>query len=418
METKNPELYAVIKTDNIDKLKFLSQQPNFNYNQKVGIYGASMINLAALFKSINCLKYLLSQPTCSVKNVDSLSVGLYHNAIYSLDNEILKLVLANPKVPIDTKDGWKETPIISASKNKTMFPLFLRHPQLRVKHLRHINQFDRNILNFGYMGFDIFICQVGNCVGLKGSNDKIFNIFFEKKYNNEFREWFSKENENDRQNCQALLSDETLVSEIKEKITNSYLKDKYVGKYVIRVFSNVEPFEQDNSSKNEQDFYNYCKNGNLSFVEVLINENDINQINVDECGSSCLQTAVVGNHLDVVQKLLSKYELNINYQNYNGLTALMFATTKERLDIFKLLLPLSNVNITNNEQGPALWYAVLENNFEAVKLLVDSGADVNAGNNYFNPLTLAVKNKNNQKIAQYKAELGKVEEQSSKKSTI
>lgn len=110
---------------------------------------------------------------------------------------------------------------------------------------------------------------------------------------------------------------------------------------------------------------------------------DINIVNKD--GDSVLHIACSQAHENIVKFLLDNPHLNINAQNSCGDTALIIVTSAvsgKRKNIFKLLLHAKiNVNLKNNTELSALMFAVLGNNEESVKLLLEvPGININLTN--------------------------------------
>ena len=77
-------------------------------------------------------------------------------------------------------------------------------------------------------------------------------------------------------------------------------------------------------------------------------------------------------------KSLGKKQANINDQNNNGKTALMYAAENGLTETAKLLLEHgANINAQDNRGATALMYAAEKGWTKTVKLLLDHGADVN-----------------------------------------
>ncbi len=115
-------------------------------------------------------------------------------------------------------------------------------------------------------------------------------------------------------------------------------------------------------------------------VEVLI-ENEIDVNFRDEIGGTALIVALFKGDLDIAE-LLIKNGADVNAKDDNGWTALMSAFYPGRLDIVKLLIRKgADVNAKVNDGWTALMSASQGRHLEGVKLLVEEGADVNAENN-------------------------------------
>lgn len=93
---------------------------------------------------------------------------------------------------------------------------------------------------------------------------------------------------------------------------------------------------------------------------------------------SALQAAIGYQNLQAIQLLLARSDVDINYQNINGDTPLIFAVSTNNYDIVKCILSVPNidVNIINLFKISALQIAVQNNNLQIVHLLL-SRQDIN-----------------------------------------
>ena len=92
----------------------------------------------------------------------------------------------------------------------------------------------------------------------------------------------------------------------------------------------------------------------------------------DELIFYCMQGDVVN-----IRRLLAK-DVNVNYQNDNGFTALMHAAQRNNFEIVNLLINVgAKVNIQNNAGISAHMLATGFGYYEMLKLLLDKGANVN-----------------------------------------
>ena len=80
----------------------------------------------------------------------------------------------------------------------------------------------------------------------------------------------------------------------------------------------------------------------------------------------------------VVIKQLIKYGANINYQDDDGWTALMFASANRNYDVIKLLLENKvKINIQSKAGKSALIISIEAGDVNSVKLLIANNADIN-----------------------------------------
>jgi len=122
------------------------------------------------------------------------------------------------------------------------------------------------------------------------------------------------------------------------------------------------------------------KNGEINIAEKLIK---IRGIDLDKQDNSHKDTALMyaayKGYTDIV-KLLIENRANLNIQDENGLTALMWAIEKENNEIAKLLINSDNIDLNKQDKNSltALMWAIEKENNEIAKLLINSdGIDLN-----------------------------------------
>ena len=112
---------------------------------------------------------------------------------------------------------------------------------------------------------------------------------------------------------------------------------------------------------------------------------DVNTKN--EHSQTGLLLAVLNKHNSVVELLLSRPNIDVNWKGIGGGCALHAAILFTNIEPLKMLLnvPTIDVNAVNNLYAgfSTVQWAVLQKNYEALKLLLDvPGIDVNIVNNY------------------------------------
>lgn len=121
---------------------------------------------------------------------------------------------------------------------------------------------------------------------------------------------------------------------------------------------------------------------NIDMAKLLINNNsDINIKNKD--GKNMIIIACE-NGSEEMFNLLVENNADINAKSSWGASALIYASEKGNINIMQYLIDNGiDVNGKADENGdtPLLWAVTGENPYEASKLLIENGADVNAANN-------------------------------------
>ena len=153
---------------------------------------------------------------------------------------------------------------------------------------------------------------------------------------------------------------------------------------------------------------NYTNNINMNLTNNYYIENNgknklIKKINFDELYNSSQNTNDINlnntltkdnsknRELLIISKkgdkekllgLLSENDININFQNENGWSALHFACDEGNLKIVDILIKSKiDLNLKTNEKKTALHISVLRGYFDISKLLIENGASINIRDN-------------------------------------
>lgn len=86
------------------------------------------------------------------------------------------------------------------------------------------------------------------------------------------------------------------------------------------------------------------------------------------------------NYMVFANKVISNG--NIDFQNNEGMTLLMYAINLKDTELIKYLIDNgANPNLKNNAGNTALMYAIVLEDLEAIRALVEKGADIRIKNN-------------------------------------
>ena len=148
--------------------------------------------------------------------------------------------------------------------------------------------------------------------------------------------------------------------------------------------------EGENTSSNKGKNYN---ENNKKEKDSLISNNNriIKKINFDDIQTTNTQIDSKNRELLLISKkgdkeklleLLSSKQININFQNENGWSALHFACDEGNLKIVDILIKSKvNLNLKTIEKKTALHISVLRGYFDISKLLIENGAKINLRDN-------------------------------------
>lgn len=117
-------------------------------------------------------------------------------------------------------------------------------------------------------------------------------------------------------------------------------------------------------------------------------EIDINQVN--DYGYTALHFSVEKQNEDLLELLLNN-SADPNIANKEGYAPIHRAAANNNLQIIELLISQTNVNVQDVNGNTPLIYAVGQQSYDASQLLLENGADVNVANNQgVTPLANAV----------------------------
>lgn len=88
-------------------------------------------------------------------------------------------------------------------------------------------------------------------------------------------------------------------------------------------------------------------------------------------------------NLDEIKRLIGKEDIDVNFQDELGRTALMWASWEGHLNVVKYLISQgAGVNIQDDVGWMALMFASRNGHFKVVEYLVNQGANVNLQNKF------------------------------------
>ena len=132
-------------------------------------------------------------------------------------------------------------------------------------------------------------------------------------------------------------------------------------------------------TQDENDLVMAAETSDVAAMRRILSKQNINVNVQDKYGVTPLMYSVLNKNIYTLELLL-KNKANPNIKNDSGKTALIYACNNCDFDMIQMLIWYNaDVNITDNYKSTALMYAS-NGDSSIIKLLIESGADVNAQN--------------------------------------
>jgi ankyrin repeat protein len=94
-------------------------------------------------------------------------------------------------------------------------------------------------------------------------------------------------------------------------------------------------------------FVHACSEGDMEVFNSLISLADLNS---EETGTTPLIAAIIGNHLEIIKRLLNHPGINVNRADKNSWTALHHACFQNRTQVVEVISRARGVNINVKEE--------------------------------------------------------------------
>lgn len=175
-------------------------------------------------------------------------------------------------------------------------------------------------------------------------------------------------------NCRSLIK-ESIIQDDNEDYDNEDYSNNY--------------FYMNHDYDGDDQFILTAIDEDISYLKDLI-DSGFDLDSIDRCGKTALLWAVSKNKLQSVKMLLEAGS-NPNILSYHDDNPLFISIYEGNLEILNILLQNNNININlkNSKGHNALHVALYNKFFDAVKLLVNSGIDINIkDNDGFSPLLM------------------------------
>ena len=205
-------------------------------------------------------------------------------------------------------------------------------------------------------------------------------------------------------NKENIIKNENKIKELIKNFTNLTLVNKNFKEliyYIIKKFFNK--FNKEQLAELLSILIKYKYNNLKIFAQIILNQNniDLNNLNIPYTDSRLpiiIHAATLNNK--AIIEFLIKNGANINIQDAEGKTSLMWTSCNNNIETVKLLIENgADLNKQDNNGKTALMWAILENNSKIVKFLIESNAKLDIqDNNGINAIMYALIKDNKQII--------------------
>lgn len=211
--------------------------------------------------------------------------------------------------------------------------------------------------------------------------------------------------------CATNFLANSIIKNDREIVKNFLSTHPYIAnKAAVHVLSNSDVTNLGESCLLETPLMTAITKDRIDILQDLIANKNVDLNKQDYSGVTALMCVAMQGKVEAVRLLLANTRIDPNIQDRSGSTALMFAAAYNKDEVVKMLLADARVdpNKVDEDWNTALTWAVEKNAVLAVKeLLLDKRVDVNVVTGGFTPLLLAV-SKNYTEIIQVLLENNKV----------
>jgi len=121
-----------------------------------------------------------------------------------------------------------------------------------------------------------------------------------------------------------------------------------------------------------------AREGHTEIAHLLLERKELDVNHQDEHGHTALMLAALGNHTDIIRLLLKHPQLNPSLTDKDGGNAVNFACRDTCAEALRLLVSIPGINLSTRHHGnTALSDAASHNQTEAMRILLQAGADAN-----------------------------------------
>ncbi|EAY05872.1 hypothetical protein TVAG_284550 [Trichomonas vaginalis G3] len=387
-----------IKNDDLDKLIEYSADPKFSVEQR--IFQNSLLELAALYGSLNCFKFL------QVKGA-KFTEKTVMNSIKSDNYEIFHIAEQNVKINkkmLDEAILQHNDPIINyiIDKYSINYSYSACAKSFNFKYLFNKLIQSGDINNFDSPDGNCLLCLCGTCFDMfvkflceHGADANIFDsqghtpIYYATEY------------------CES--KNMKILIEHGADIFKAKYEDNQMNILMKACKSNdLEVVKTIMDCKDRPEFYKFLKetdidgktslhfaigSGNIEIIDLLIDSGlDINCADRAKCTPFMVACHIHGNDINLLKHLIEK-GADIHKKDHIGCTCLSYLVDEEQLEGLKFLVEQgADINVRNQLGTTPLLKVADTNNTEIAKYLIEKGANVNyTGYKGISPLMKASK---------------------------
>lgn len=305
------------------------------------------------------VKDFLANPQCNINEIDEYGTSPIWYAALSFENEIVKILLNDPRINIMVKGKPTSGPI----KNNDEYLEAIKY-----------NDAMYNILN-GYDNECIHRAAKHGCESILQFYLKFPVIdvnFFDSK--NNFTALIVSIRAKSIKCIRVLLADENIDVNIGSSQKNTPLSIAVESNYIDCVKLMLPDPRVEINKGVFTPLYMAVQGENIDMVQLLLTEERLD-VNKSAFYTPLGQAIFFGNNDACVKLLLADQRIDVNKPNGEGHSPLMSAIFVNKQNICRLLLAHPNLNVNQidpNNGKTALFYAVRYNAGDMVKILVEA----------------------------------------------
>lgn len=355
--------YKFLQENTVQAVKYLFEQKNIPVDHYINVQGQTALMLAARTDNLLLLQMLLNK-NADLKLRDKLNHDVLIHAVFGNSMEVFDYIFTQHRNDLEFNSDMLITllQIILERDSVTFLESLLDyHPKIS-----HLDKNGRNALHF--------VAEISSykCLHLL-LNSKQFDTNFKDNNGNtplmaaaESGNWYV---------AKQFLEHGAKLNEVNNEGNNVLQTAIFFRNHEIAGTILKEYRDQVDLQHKDKDGYNLllaCTNLYDEKIFDMLLDLDIDIEALDNISNNILLLAASNNQIDLVTRLLKMEIFDVNHKNQNGITALHFAILQENLEMVKMLVEYgADVELEDTGKSNAIAYAISKRNIDIMRYLLD-----------------------------------------------